>query len=80
MEEVNEERELVEVEHEDSAGVELANGRTLCFTDGSWAVSDAWSGLGWVVCREGKECLYGLSSVTKTLSLLHAEIHALLWQ
>ncbi|CAN8276975.1 unnamed protein product [Cochlearia groenlandica] len=74
MEEENEERDLIVASQEaldgldgveaPVAGEEAVMG-TWCYTDGSWAANDKWSGLGWIVRREGKEILFGVSSVPK---------------
>ena len=50
-----------------------------CFTDGSWKENDIFSGQGWFSTLEGFDGLLGARNIRASLSLLHAEMEALLW-
>ena len=51
-----------------------------CFSDGSWKEGDTFSGQGWFSTLEGFEGLLGARNVRASISPLHAEMEALLWQ
>ena len=50
-----------------------------CFTYGSWKENDIFSGQGWLSTLERFDGLMGEKNVHASLSLLHAEMEALLW-
>ncbi|XP_023634273.1 uncharacterized protein LOC111829413 [Capsella rubella] len=54
--------------------------RYRCYVDGSWKASDTFAGLGWF-CQQPQDSLtwMGASNLRRSLSLLHAEVEALIW-
>ena len=51
-----------------------------CFTYGSWKENGIFSGQGWFSTLEGFDGLMGARNVRASLSPLHAEVEALLWE
>ncbi|XP_010512944.1 PREDICTED: uncharacterized protein LOC104788863 [Camelina sativa] len=67
-----------EVSYEDVADVEdVCLGETKCQIDASWDESDRFSGVGFVLLSAGPH--FGLKCTRKFLSVLHAELAALIW-
>ncbi|KAG7588830.1 Ribonuclease H domain [Arabidopsis suecica] len=51
-----------------------------CFVDGSWKVSDKFSGTGWFcISSSGEPPTMGAANLRRSLSPLHIEVEALLW-
>ncbi|XP_010480729.1 PREDICTED: uncharacterized protein LOC104759515 [Camelina sativa] len=51
-----------------------------CFVDGSWKVTDQYTGRGWYcISPEGESPTMGASNLRRSLSPLHAEVEALIW-
>ncbi|KAG7594250.1 Zinc finger CCHC-type [Arabidopsis thaliana x Arabidopsis arenosa] len=52
-----------------------------CFVDGSWKESDKFSGTGWFCTSStGEPPTMGAANLRRSLSPLHAEVEALLWE
>lgn len=51
-----------------------------CFMDGSWKEGEYYSGHGWYSTLEGFDELMGTRNTRGSLSPLHSEIEALIWE
>lgn len=63
-----------------SLPLELNTATFTCFFDGSWKADEPTSRVGWVVeLQDGATDLLGIKGGRRGLSLLHTEMHGLLW-
>ena len=51
-----------------------------CFINGSWKDKDPYSGKGWYSILEGFDGLMGARNIRSSLSPIHSEMEALIWE